>query len=67
MHNSDLVSILSQDRQLNSLNLMKLYRLCDLQKFRLRLHWIGYVQIRLGSDPLCLHRTGSELEQYGST
>ena len=35
--------------------------------FRLRLHGIGYVQIRLGSDPLCLHGTGSNLERYGST
>ena len=33
---------------------------------RLRLHGIGYVQIRLGSDPLCLHGTGSKLERYGS-
>ena len=36
MHNSDLVSILSQDRQLSSLNLMTLYRLCELQN-------LGYV------------------------
>ena len=35
--------------------------------FRLRLHGIGNVQIRLGSDPLCLRETGSELERYGST
>ena len=38
---------------------------------RLRLHWIGYVPIRLGSDhygtdPLFLHGTGSKLELYGS-
>ena len=37
---------------------------------RLRLHGIGYVQIRLGSDPLgrdllCLHGTGSKLERNG--
>ena len=37
------------------------------EPFRLRLHGIGYVQICLGSDPLCLHGTGSKLEQYGST
>ena len=41
------------------------------RKFRLRLHGIGYVQIRLGSDPLwygslCLHGTGSKLERYCS-
>ena len=36
------------------------------QKFRLRLHGIGYVQIHYGPDPLCLHGTGSKLEQYGS-
>ena len=34
--------------------------------FRLRLHGIGYAQIRLGSDPLCLHGIGSKLERYGS-
>ena len=34
---------------------------------KLRLHGIGYVPIRLGSDPLCLHGTGSKLERYGST
>ena len=31
------------------------------RQLRLRLHGIGYVQIRLGSDPLCLHETGSKL------
>ena len=34
--------------------------------FRLRLYGIGYVKIRLGSDPLCSNGTGSKLERYGS-
>ena len=41
--------------------------ICLYWAFRLRLHGIGYVHIRLGSDPLCLHGTGSKLEGYGST
>ena len=36
-------------------------------ELRLRLHGIGHVQIRLGSDPLCIHSTGSKMERYGST
>ena len=34
---------------------------------RLLLPGMGDVQIRLGSDPLCLHGTGSKLGQYVST
>ena len=37
-----------------------------LVSFARPLHGIGYVQILMGSDPLCLHETGSKLERYSS-